>query len=70
VSLDLERLVRLEPDLIIDNLPAEEDPGAVWARLESVPAPVRFVRDNRMLIPGPRLPDAIGALAELIHGDS
>jgi len=70
VSLDLERLVRLEPDLIIDNLPSESDPAAVWASLEQLAAPVRFVRDNRMLIPGPRLPDAARALAELIHGDS
>jgi len=70
VSLDLERLVRLEPDVIIDNLPAEEDPAALWAKLEGVQGTVRIVRDNRMLIPGPHLPDAAAALAELIHGDS
>jgi len=70
VSLDLERLLRLEPDIVIDNLPSEEDPAAVWAKLEKMKAPVRFVRENRMLIPGPRLPQAARALAELIHGDS
>jgi len=70
VQLDLERLVRCNPDIIIDNLPAEGDPGALWA---SGPLPnvrVRFVRDNKMLVPGPRLPDAIRKLAELIHGGS
>jgi len=70
VNLDLERLLRLEPDVVIDNLPAEEDPAAVWAKLSGMKAPVRFVRENRMLIPGPRLPSAASALAELIHGDA
>jgi iron complex transport system substrate-binding protein len=70
VNLDLERLLRLEPDVVIDNLPGEDDPAAVWAKLEGLTAPVRFVRENRMLIPGPRLPGAARALAELIHGES
>ena len=70
VNLDLERLLRLEADVVIDNLPGEDDPAAVWAKLEGMKAPVRFVRDNSMLIPGPRLPEAARALAELIHGDA
>lgn len=70
VNLDLERLLRLEPDVVIDNLPGEDDPASVWAKLEGMKAPVRFVRENRMLIPGPRLPAAARALAGLIHGDA
>jgi len=68
VQLDLERLVRLEPDVVIDNLPPEADPEAVWKEAELVAARVRFVRDNRMLVPGPRLPAAAARLAAMIHG--
>jgi len=68
VSIDLERLVRLAPDVVIDNLPTEEDPAAVWAGADLVEARIEFVRDNRMLVPGPRLPEAVHRLATLIHG--
>jgi iron complex transport system substrate-binding protein len=70
VQLDLERLVRCNPDIIIDNLPAEDDPAALWASGPLPKVRVRFVNDNRMLVPGPKLPDAVRKLAELIHGDS
>ena len=62
------RLLRSKPDVVIDNLPTEQDPEAVWKRLE-LGARVRFVRDNRLLIPGPRLPEAAAALVEMIHGE-
>jgi len=68
VQLDLERVARLEPEVIIDNLPTEDDPGAVWAQVSIVDARIRFVRDNRMLVPGPRLPAAAARLADMIHG--
>lgn len=68
----LETVVRLEPEVIIDNLPPGEDPLAAWAAFETVPAVrtgrVYAVHDNRLLIPGPRLPEAVARLAELIHG--
>ena len=70
VQLDLERLVRSAPDVVIDNLPPEDDPAAVWRKSPLRDAKVRFVTDNRMLVPGPRLPDAVRRLAELIHGDA
>jgi len=67
VNLDIERLLRAESDVIIDNLPPEEDPGALWSA--RTPTRVRFVHDNKLLIPGPRLPAAAAALVELIHGE-
>ena len=67
VNLDIERLLRAKADVIIDNLPSEEDPGSLWSGRTSTR--VRFVKDNRLLIPGPRLPAAAAALAELIHGE-
>ena len=68
VQLDLERLVRLKPDVIIDNLPSESTPAQTWKKVDLLDAKVRFVEDNRMLIPGPRLPEAARVLAGLIHG--
>jgi iron complex transport system substrate-binding protein len=68
VQLDLERLARLSPDVIVDNLPSEVDPAAVWSAAALVEARVEYVRDNRMLVPGPRLPVAARRLARLIHG--
>ncbi|MEM8882643.1 MAG: helical backbone metal receptor [Planctomycetota bacterium] len=70
VQLDQERLVRLEPDVIIDVLPSEEDPAAVWRRARLTEARIEFVRDNALLIPGPDLPASVETLAQLIHGDS
>jgi len=66
VNLDIERLLRAKADVIIDNLPSEQDPASLWSA--RTPTRVRFVRDNKLLIPGPRLPAAAAALAELIHG--
>ncbi|MHC4939908.1 MAG: ABC transporter substrate-binding protein [Planctomycetota bacterium] len=68
VQLDLERLVRLKPEVVIDNLPSEDDPEAVWRSVTLLDAKVRLVRDNRMLVPGPRLPEAARRLAAMIHG--
>jgi iron complex transport system substrate-binding protein len=66
-KLSLETIVRLAPEVIIDNV---GDAGA-WAALP-VPAVrdrrVFAVADNELLIPGPRLPRSIERLAEMIHG--
>jgi len=69
----LERVVRLAPEVIIDNLPAEPDPRTAWEALhDQIPAVrdgrVYAVKDNRLLIPGPGLPRAVARLAEMIHG--
>jgi len=69
----LERVVRLAPEVIIDNLPAEPDPRTAWQALrKQVPAVrdgrVYAVNDNRLLIPGPGLPRAVARLAKMIHG--
>jgi len=72
-SIDLETLVRLAPEVIVDNLPPEgRDAARAWRRLSHVPAVrdgrVHVVLDPALLIPGPRLPDAVRRLAEMIHG--
>lgn len=71
-NVSLETIVRRAPEVIIDNLPPEEDPRAAWARLEGVPAVrdgrIYAVRDNHLLIPGPKLPSAVLRLVEILHG--
>jgi ABC-type Fe3+-hydroxamate transport system substrate-binding protein len=71
-TVNLETVVRRKPEVIIDNLPPEEDFRSAWARLDTVPAVrhgrVHAVRDPDLLIPGPRLPEAVARLVEMIHG--
>jgi len=73
-AVRLEQIVRLKPDVIIDNLPAEDDPRAVWDDLAGAGVPairdgrVRVVQDNRLLIPGPHIPRSVERMVELIHG--
>ncbi|MGH7163262.1 MAG: ABC transporter substrate-binding protein [Planctomycetota bacterium] len=74
-TVSLEEILRLGPDVIIDNKPSEateEEARAAWRRLSTVPAVrsgrVHAILDNHLLIPGPRLPEAVRALARLIHG--
>lgn len=70
----LEDLVRLKPEVIVDNLPAGEDPAAAWAEFAEAGVPavvegrVRVVQDNALLIPGPHLPRSVARMVELIHG--
>ncbi|MGQ0615156.1 MAG: ABC transporter substrate-binding protein [Planctomycetaceae bacterium] len=75
-SVSLEALVRLAPAVIVDNVPPEksvEGARAAWSRYRDLPAVrdgrVHAVLDPQLLIPGPRLPDAVARLAELIHGE-
>jgi ABC-type hemin transport system substrate-binding protein len=67
-KLRLEEIVRLAPQVIIDNAGAAD----AWSALPTVPAVrdgrVFAVKDNALLIPGPRLPQSIERLAEMIHG--
>jgi ABC-type Fe3+-hydroxamate transport system substrate-binding protein len=73
-TVRLETIVRLAPEVIIDNLPPEEDHRPAWAQLGELGVPavrdgrVWAVRDNALLIPGPHLPAAIARLVELVHG--
>lgn len=75
-TLRLETLVRLKPQVVIDNLPGEVDHAAAWEHLRKLGVPavvdgrVFAVRDNTLLIPGPRIPEAIEQLVEMIHGDA
>jgi len=70
--LRLETIVRLKPDVIIDNVPGGEDPVEAWSALTTIPAVrdgrVFAVTDRALLIPGPRLPQSVERLAEMIHG--
>jgi len=72
-NIGLDDLVRAAPDVIIDNLPPEDDAQAAWARFSEVVPAVRdgrvhAIRDRGLLIPGPRLPEAVERLVEMIHG--
>lgn len=67
-KLRLEEIVRLAPEVIIDNA----GPVDAWRAFPTVPAVrdgrVFAVPDNALLIPGPRLPRSVERLAEMIHG--
>lgn len=68
----LETIVRLAPDVIIDNVPEGEDPLAAWSGFDTIPAVrdrrVHAVRDRALLVPGPHLPRSVERLVEMIHG--
>lgn len=71
VSLSLERLVRLAPDVIIDSVPLADAHLEEWREIPAfAKARIRGVRDRGLLIPGPRIPRAVERMAELIHGRS
>ena len=67
-KLRLEAIVRLAPQVIIDNAGDAE----AWGALPVLPAVrdrrVFAVADKALLIPGPNLPRSIDRLAEMIHG--
>ena len=71
-KVSLEQIVRLGPEVIIDNVPGGEDPMEAWREFPTLPAVkherVYAVRDRDLLIPGPRLPRAVERLVEMIHG--
>lgn len=71
-KVSLEQVVRLKPDVIIDNVPGGTDPFVAWRGFETIPAVrdrrVYAVSDNRLLIPGPHIPRSVERLVELIHG--
>jgi iron complex transport system substrate-binding protein len=68
----LETIVRLAPEVIIDNVPEGKDPLAAWSGFTTIPAVrdrrVHAVRDRALLIPGPNLPRSVERLAAIIHG--
>jgi ABC-type Fe3+-hydroxamate transport system substrate-binding protein len=71
-KVSLEQVVRLDPEVIIDNVPGGTDPFQAWRVFETVSAVrdrrVYGVSDNRLLIPGPHIPRSVERLVELIHG--
>jgi iron complex transport system substrate-binding protein len=73
-KVTLEQVVRLRPEVIIDNVPGGTDPYEAWRGFETVPAVrerrVYAVSDNRLLIPGPHIPRSVARLVEMIHGRS
>ncbi|MHC4972646.1 MAG: ABC transporter substrate-binding protein [Planctomycetota bacterium] len=71
-KVSLEEVVRLKPEVIIDNVPGGTDPYEAWRGFETIPAVrdrrVYAVSDNRLLIPGPHIPRSVERLVEMIHG--
>jgi iron complex transport system substrate-binding protein len=71
-NVRLETIVRLAPEVIIDNVPEGEDPLVAWSGFTTIPAVrdrrVHAVRDRALLIPGPDLPRSVERLAAIIHG--
>jgi len=69
-KISIETVLRRAPDVIID---ASRGKPEDWAALKSVPAVkagrVFVLQDNSLvLVPGPRLPEAVRKMVELIHG--
>jgi iron complex transport system substrate-binding protein len=69
-KIRVETVLRRAPDVIVD---ASQGEAGDWDALKTVPA----VRDHRVyllgdsslvLVPGPRLPEAVKRMVELIHG--
>ncbi|MHC4817282.1 MAG: ABC transporter substrate-binding protein [Planctomycetota bacterium] len=71
-KVSLEQVVRLAPEVIIDNVPGGTDPLEAWRVFDTIPAVrdrrVYAVSDNRLLIPGPQIPRSVERLVEMIHG--
>jgi len=71
-KVSLEEIVRLKPEVIIDNVPGGTDPFEAWRGFETLPAVrdrrVYALSDNRLLIPGPHIPRSVARLVEIIHG--
>jgi len=71
-KLRLEQIVRLKPQVIIENVPGRGDAVEAWRALPLVPAVrdgrVFAVDDRALLIPGPHLPRSVERLAGMIHG--
>lgn len=76
--LDLEAVVRLDPDVIVDAAVAEEHgaqriakdaPG--WRDVRAVKeGRVLAIADERVLRPGPRIGDGVTVLARALYPDA
>ena len=76
--LDMERVIALDPDLILDAVMAPEDEerdgstSTFWSAYGSLAAvergQIQVVDDPALLRPGPRLGGALKRLAPLVHG--
>ena len=78
-----ERVIRLAPDVILEHAVFYDHLGEGWRERVSKPwrellgadavgegmgAKVRFVTDGSAVSPGPRLPDALALIIDLLHG--
>lgn len=80
-EVSTEQILVRQPEVIVEswaNRPMDrqsrEAEIAVWNRLASLPAVRRHrvveITDNRLAVPGPRLPQGIRILAETLHPDA
>lgn len=82
-SISAERVIRLAPDVILEHAVFYDHLGPDWRERVSKPwrellgpeavgegsgRRVRFVTDDSAVSPGPRLPDALAMLVEVLHG--
>ena len=79
-AVSAERVIRLAPDVILEHAVFYRHLGEDWRRRASKPwqellgddvvrqGRVRFVTDDSAVSPGPRLPDALGMLIDVLHG--
>lgn len=75
-TLDLERMLALDPDVIVDASAMDAGSSALaslvgWSRLRAVrEGRVRMLEGSAALRPGPRLADGVRALAKALHGEA
>ena len=80
VQPSLEQIIQRAPDIIIETLPSQTPETEVqqrisdWKKLSKIPAVkqnrIHIVREDYMLVPGPRLDRTAAAFAEIIQSDS
>jgi iron complex transport system substrate-binding protein len=74
-TLDIERLLALDPAVIVDATDAHEGPSRLaelegWGRLAAVRSGrVRKLASDAAMRPGPRLAEGLHAVARALHGE-
>jgi iron complex transport system substrate-binding protein len=78
-TLDIERILALDPDVILDGSMAAPGPSRIaeksgdpgWKTLRALrEGRVRALSANTVLRPGPRIGDGLLAVARALHGDA
>ena len=73
VTLSIERVIALAPDVIVEVLMEDDPEGFDWSRWTMIPAVAHhrthILSDARMTRPGPRIGDAAAALATRLYPD-